>query len=57
MSKCLAGAFLQPREIGFYDNEMCVIYCDFRSKMDLNRSGNPLLEVIGNTWRYFNAIV
>jgi len=23
----------------------------------LNRSGNPLLEVIGNTWRYLNAIV
>ena len=25
--------------------------------MDLNRSGNPLFEVIGNTWRYLNAIV
>jgi hypothetical protein len=25
--------------------------------MDLNRSGDPLLEVIGNTWRYLNAIV
>jgi hypothetical protein len=43
VSKCLAGAFLQPRETGFYDHEMCVTYCDFKSKMDLNRSGKPAL--------------
>jgi hypothetical protein len=50
MLERLAGAFLQPRETGFYDHEMCAIYCDFRSKNGLEfEVGNPLLEVIGDT--------